>query len=200
MAGRQLTAFEHILLGLICLAPSSGYDLKLIFAATPMGVYQPSSGTLYPALRRLELQGLIRVQAPIGQNGESARHRRVYEPTQTGLAAHLGWLRTPVEPATVPRDLGLHLMRFVMMEHLLPRQEVLGFLRSLADALAAFTGQLERYMAAADLGARHPRLALGHGLAVHRASLRWAEETIAALSTALDPSSGGPEGSQAPVR
>src|SRR5215831_3906448 len=156
MTGRQLTVFEHILLGLVCTAPSSGYDLKRIFAATPMGVYQPSSGALYPALRRLELRALVQAQAPSGPGGQSARHRRVYEPTQTGRAAHASWLRAPVEPATVPRDLGLHLMRFVMMEHLLPRQEVLGFLRSLADALAAFTGQLERYMAAADLGARHP--------------------------------------------
>ena len=57
MTGRQLTTFEHILLGLICLSPSSGYDLKRIFAATPMGIYQPSSGALYPALRRLEQRG-----------------------------------------------------------------------------------------------------------------------------------------------
>jgi DNA-binding PadR family transcriptional regulator len=47
MTGRQLTAFEHILLGLISTAPASGYDLKRIFAATPMGIYQPSSGTLH---------------------------------------------------------------------------------------------------------------------------------------------------------
>ena len=127
MTGRQLTAFEHILLGLICTAPSSGYDLKRIFAATPMGLYQPSSGTLYPALRRLEQKGLVKAQAPSGQDGQSARHRRVYEPTQTGQAVHLNWLRTQVESATVSRDLGLHLMRFVMMEHLLPPDEVLAF-------------------------------------------------------------------------
>jgi DNA-binding PadR family transcriptional regulator len=125
MTGRQLTPFEHILLGLICLAPSSGYDLKRIFAATPMGLYQPSSGALYPALRRLELRGLVQAQAPASRAGQPARHRRVYEPTQTGQAAHMAWLRTPVEPATVSRDLGLHLMRFVMMEHLLPLEEVL---------------------------------------------------------------------------
>ena len=182
MTGRQLTAFEHILLGLICAAPSSGYDLKRIFAATPMGLYQPSSGTLYPALRRLEQKGLVKAQAPSGQDGQSARHRRVYEPTQTGQAAHLNWLRTPVEPTTVSRDLGLHLMRFVMMEHLLPPEEVLNFLQSLADMLAALNAQLERYTAAADLPDRHPRLALDHGMAIHRASLRWAERTIAALS------------------
>jgi DNA-binding PadR family transcriptional regulator len=181
MAGRQLTPFEHILLGLICLTPSSGYDLKRIFAATPMGLYQPSSGALYPALRRLELKGLIQTQAPANERGQSARHRRVYERTQTGQAAHLNWLRTPVEPATVSRDLGLHLMRFVMMEHLLSPDEVLVFLQSLAGALAALTTQLEQYSGVTGLTDRHPRLAIDHGLAVHRASLRWAEHTIEAL-------------------
>jgi PadR family transcriptional regulator AphA len=183
MGGRQLTPFEHILLGLICLEPSSGYDLKRIFAATPMGIYQPSSGALYPALRRLELRGLVEVQAPARQEARSARHRRVYELAKTGRAVHMSWLRTPVAPATVSYDLGLHLMRFVMMEHLLPPDEVLTFLQNLADALAALTAQLEQYAAGeADPTNRHPRLALDHGLEVHRASLRWAEHTIAAFS------------------
>ncbi|MBV9205284.1 MAG: PadR family transcriptional regulator [Actinobacteria bacterium] len=190
MAGRQLTSFEHILLGRICLAPSSGYDLKRIFAVTPMGVYQPSSGALYPALRRLELKGLVQAQAPADRAGQSARHRRVYEPTQTGRAAHASWLRTPVDPATVSRDLGLHLMRFVMMEHLLPRDEVLGFLQDLTDALAAFTAELEHYTATADLSGRHPRLALDHGISVHRASLHWAQRTIAELAAAPAPDDG----------
>jgi PadR family transcriptional regulator, regulatory protein AphA len=184
MAGNQLTSFEDILLGMICTEPSSGYDLKRIFAVTPMGVYQPSSGALYPALRRLEQKGLVRAQAPADPAGQSARHRRVYEPTGTGRAAHASWLRTPVDPATVSRDLGLHVMRFVMMEHLLPREEVLRFLQHLTDALAAFTAGLERYAAAADPGDLHPRLALDHGLAVHRASLQWGRNAIAALSAA----------------
>lgn len=187
MAGQQLTSFEHILLGMICVAPSSGYDLKRIFAVTPMGIYQPSSGALYPALRRLEQKGLARAQVPSGQAGRSARHRRVYEPTHTGRAAHASWLRTPVDPATVSRDLGLHLMRFVMMEHLLPRDEVLRFLQNLTDALAALTAGLEQYTAVTDLSDRHPRLALDHGLAVHRASLQWAQHTMRALSAAPTP-------------
>ena len=187
MAGRHLTPFEHILLGMICLAPASGYDLKRIFAVTPMGLYQPSSGALYPALRRLELKGLIQTQAPAEGRGQSARHRHVYEPTQTGRAAHMTWLRTPIEPATASRDLGLHLMRFVMMEHLLLPAEVLAFLRNLADELGAFTTQLEQYAAAADLDNSHARLALDHGLAVHRASLQWAERTLAALSATPPP-------------
>jgi DNA-binding PadR family transcriptional regulator len=46
----RLTDFEQVLLGLICMGPSSGYDLKRAFSTTPLGVYQPSSGALYPAL------------------------------------------------------------------------------------------------------------------------------------------------------
>ena len=182
MAGPQLTPFEHILIGLVCMSPASGYDLKRIFAATPMAIYQPSSGSLYPALRRLEAKGLVKAAAG---NGESSRHRRVYEPTQAGRAAHATWLRTPVEVSTVARDLGLHLMRFVMMEHASSREEVLSFLDDLKDALAAFTSGLERYVAAtAQLDERHPSLALDHGLAVHRASLRWTRHAIAAVRAA----------------
>jgi DNA-binding PadR family transcriptional regulator len=180
MAGHQLTSFEQVLLGLICLSPSSGYDLKRVFATTPMGVYQPSSGALYPALRRLEAKGLVRVQPP-DQDGGSGRQRRVYEPAGAGRAAHLVWLRTPVEPATVSRDLGLHLMRFVMMEHVFPREEVLSFLGDLEKGLAALTADLERYAVIAPFDDRHPRLALDHGVAVHRASLQWAEHAIAVL-------------------
>jgi DNA-binding PadR family transcriptional regulator len=184
MSGRQLTAFEHILLGLICMSPSSGYDLKRILATTPVGIYQPSSGTLYPALRRLEQKGQVRAQPPASAPGAPARHRRVYEPTPAGRAAHVSWLRAPIEPGTVARDLGLHLMRFVMMEHLFPREEVLKFLEDLTGALAGFTTRLEQYAQAADLPGRHPQLALGHGLAVHHASLQWARRAGATLADA----------------
>jgi DNA-binding PadR family transcriptional regulator len=184
MADVQLTAFEHILLGLICLAPSSGYDLKRRFAASPLGVYQPSSGALYPALGRLARKGLVRARAVGDRGGQQARPRHVHEPTELGVAVHMSWLRAPVRPGTVGRDLGLHLMRFVMMEHVLPTDQVTSFLRDLADALAAFTADLQQHAEATGQGSGHPRLALDHGLAVYRASLDWTERTIAALSAA----------------
>lgn len=59
MAVRQLTEFEQVLLGMIAGEPSTGYHLKQEFATTPLGIYQPSSGALYPALRRLERRGLL---------------------------------------------------------------------------------------------------------------------------------------------
>ncbi len=49
--------------------------------------------------------------------------------------------------------------------------------------------KLEHYTAAADLSDRHSRLSLDHGLAVHRASLQWAGNTVEALSAAPAPAS-----------
>jgi DNA-binding PadR family transcriptional regulator len=192
MAADQLTSFEQLLLGLLCMSPASGYDLKRTFATTPAGVYQPSSGALYPALRRLEARALIQAKPPDSAT-RSARRRRVYEPTEAGRTVHLAWLRTPVEPATVARDLGLHLMRFVMMEPVFSPDDVLSFLSSLKDALTASLAQLERYVAApAQPFGRHPRLALDHGLAIHRATLRWTKDTMAALRSPGQPSAGKP--------
>jgi DNA-binding PadR family transcriptional regulator len=184
VAGRRLTDFEQVLLGLIAAAPSTGYDLKQQFAITPLGVYQPSSGALYPALRRLELRGLLRAERgePVGDG--RARRRFVYRITEQGRATHAAWVREPVNPATVAAELPMHLMRFVMMERLLSRAEVLGFLASLRDALAAFLEQVESYAAGAALEHErgHPALAVDHGISMYAASLAWTKRTINTLA------------------
>jgi DNA-binding PadR family transcriptional regulator len=178
---RPLTDFEHILLGLICRADASGYELKRRLAATPLGVYQPSSGALYPALRRLQQRGLVNARSST-EHDTSRRPRQILRATTQGRAEHLDWIQAPIDPRTVSHALGLHLMRFVMMEPLLPAEEILAFLRSLHDALSHFIAQLEHYIATADLPGRHPGLALDHGIAVHRASLEWVDRTISELA------------------
>jgi DNA-binding PadR family transcriptional regulator len=182
VTGRALTDFEQILLGNVILyEPSSGYDLKKLFTSTPAAVYQPSPGALYPALRRLQQRDLIRVEADVSPGG---RPRRLFYATEAGQREHTRWVGLPVRPDTVGRDLSLHLMRFVMMEQRLPRADVLVFLHSLADALAAFVKNMQDFIAAAgrDLAGVHPLLALRHGVEVHQASLDWARSAIAELS------------------
>jgi DNA-binding PadR family transcriptional regulator len=187
MTERSLTDFEQVLLGLIVDEPSSGYALKTFLSTTPASVYQPSSGALYPALKRLEQYGLLRSGPDVAVG---RRKRRIYHATTAGIAAHIAWVRQPVRPATVAQDLGLHLMRFVFLGGLLPKDEVLVFLGSLADALDALVGDLERFAAAAAAGSAtvagegaYPALALEHGIAVHRASLAWARRTRRELAS-----------------
>jgi DNA-binding PadR family transcriptional regulator len=181
MPRSQLTSFEHVLLSMIFAQPSSGYDLKRRFATTPMGVYEPSSGALYPALERLERRGLLRSEAL--QPAAGGRPRRVYSLTADGRQAHLEWIREPVRPQTVAQDLGMHLLRFVMMGDVLPPNEVLVFLASLRAALAGFVTGLEQASANPDVAENlAARLAVEHGLAVHRASLAWTGQAISTLA------------------
>lgn len=175
---QALTDFEHILLGLVALRPQSGYELKRLLTTTPASVYEPSSGTLYPALRRLERRGLLAAEtAP----SAGRRTKRSYRVTAAGRRRHEEWLRRPVEPTTVGRDLGTHLMRFVLAEPVLSTAEVMVWLRGLAGALEDFVSGVEAYLATTPPPGRHPSLALRHGIAVHRASLEWVRETLEAL-------------------
>jgi DNA-binding PadR family transcriptional regulator len=181
MPRSRLTGFEHVLLGMIFTHPSTGYDLKRRFATTPLGVYQPSSGALYPALDRLERRGLLRSEGLRPADG--GRPRRLYHLTEEGRQAHLDWLREPVVPETVGQDLGLHLLRFAMMAPVLSEEAVREFLVSLRAALAGFVAALERQVDAMDTdGNPYAALAVEHGLAVHRASLTWAERAITRLA------------------
>jgi DNA-binding PadR family transcriptional regulator len=179
-AGRPLTDFEQVLLGVIAAGPQSGYGLKKMFNASPAGVYQPSPGALYPALRRLEGRGLLRAESKVSSG---RRALRLYHVTQAGRSAHLDWLRHPVAAATVATDLGLHLMRFALMEQQLGREAVLAFLNDLASALDSFVSGVERYLASGALSSRrNAELAVEHGIAVHRASLEWTRSALAELA------------------
>jgi len=180
---RGLTEFEHILIGLLAQSPRSGYDLKRYFASTPAVVYEPSSGALYPALRRLEKRGLLRSELAVSSG---RRQQRRYLATEAGRAAHRRWLRQPVDPVTVGRDLGTHLMRFVMAERELTAEETLAFLRDLGRALDAFIAAIEAFRRDVPLDGRHPALALEHGLAVHQASLQWVRDASARLALAAN--------------
>jgi hypothetical protein len=93
------------------------------------------------------------------------------------------WLRQPVVPATVGADLGLHLMRFALMEDHLPRAAVRAFLKDLENALDTFVTAMDHYLASDAQASRpHAELAIQHGIAVHRASQEWTRSALAALS------------------
>lgn len=178
-AGRPLTDFEQVLLGVIASEPRSGYGLKKMFSSSPASVYQPSPGALYPALRRLEERGLLHAEKQVSSG---QRALRLYQLTDAGLAVFLEWLRTPVVPETVGAELGQHLMRFSLMEGYLERAEVIAFLADLGGALDGFVRGMEQFVALRQGVLReHALLAVEHGIVIHRASLEWVRSAMAAL-------------------
>jgi len=61
--------------------PSSGYDLRNFFSTSSMKTYSDSPGAIYPALQRLEKQGLIR--GAVGE-GAGLRRRWIFRLTPLG--------------------------------------------------------------------------------------------------------------------
>ena len=82
------TAVTWAVLGLVALAPKSGYDVKRIIDRSVRHFWAASYGQIYPELRRLEEAAWIEGDdAPRG-----ARSRRVYRITPEGRRALREWL------------------------------------------------------------------------------------------------------------
>ena len=63
--------------------PAHGYAILARLRERSSGAFDLAEGTIYPALHRLERDGLLRS----AWSSESGRRRRVYELTPTGHAA-----------------------------------------------------------------------------------------------------------------
>src|SRR5215472_1623670 len=109
MKRSDIPVLGYALLGLIDLKPSSGYDLRKIFAETAMGNYSSSPGAIYPALERLESQKLIR---GVVEDSTGLRRRRLYHITTAGTAELKQWLSKPIEQNDVMRGANELMLRF----------------------------------------------------------------------------------------
>jgi len=176
MKRADIAVLGYALLGLIDLKPSSGYDLRKIFAETAMGNYSSSPGAIYPALERLESQKLIR---GVVESSAGLRRRRLYRITAAGATQLKQWLSKPVEQADVMRGAQELMLRFSFMEHALGADATIKFLREFQSALKTYLSGLESY--ARDNGKQMPlsgRLALESGVRGYRGMYEWTAYAI----------------------
>lgn len=85
---------RHAILGLLDLAPQSGYDLGRAFERSVAHFWHADQSQIYRTLDRLEADGAITTRT-IPQQGRP--DRRVHALTETGRAELAGWLRAPLE-------------------------------------------------------------------------------------------------------
>ena len=121
-------ASEHVILGVISFTPCSGYDMKAEFEKGGAGALSALSfGSIYPRLRQLEEEGLVKVQ----QEEHKGRRRKVYEMTARGWQALGEWLEQPSDyPRPLRDELLLKMLfwgpaaadRTVLIEHLQERR------------------------------------------------------------------------------
>ncbi|HEY0785474.1 MAG TPA: PadR family transcriptional regulator [Acidobacteriaceae bacterium] len=176
MAQANTTLLGRALLGLLHQKPAAGYDLRKLFAETPMGGFSDSPGSIYPALRRLEEKRLLRGHL---QPSSGLRRRRLLSLTPAGERELRSWLDAPLETVDIVARMKEVMLRFAFLDSVLGAEATLRFLHTLHALLAAYHPELKHYLRRH--GALMPlsaRLALESGIAGYAAQLAWAAHAL----------------------
>ena len=162
----------------------SGYDIRGFLEGTIAHFWSESYGQIYPTLKALEAEGLVRGR----DDDASGRGRRVYRLTEAGLAELRGWLAEPPAPDVPRYEISLKLLFGDQLSLADARSHLRAHRRRHAEQLAGYRAHeaelLDRFQDA-------PRLP--YWLAVLRGGIRyaemvvdWCDETLASLD-GLDP-------------
>jgi DNA-binding PadR family transcriptional regulator len=172
----------YALLGLLHERPGSGYALRRMFAASPIGTFSDSPGAIYPALRKLERQRLVRGRV---QRSAGLRQKVIFRLTPRGRAALEEWLQRPLTRADVVRGMDGVMLRFAFTDGVFGPAASIRLLRSLAAELHAYVPELHAYFN--EHGAAMPlsgRLALESGIRSYEGLSRWAGDALRAYAAA----------------
>jgi|SRR5579862_4576022 len=171
------TFLGYALLGLLEQNPCSGYDLRKVFALTPMMAFSDSPGAIYPALRRLEHGGWIRGWV---ENRAGLRRRKVFRPTPAGTEALKSWLGRPISRDDVIRGLDGLMLRFAFLDLVLGKESAVQFLKQLNKELRSHVPTLREFLRTrANDMPLSGRLALESGILGYEAQLEWTNQALA---------------------
>ena len=132
----DLMDVQSVLLGFLMKKSMTGYDLKKAFSISFSFFSGLSYGSIYPALKKMEQQGLISKHLEI-QDG--APNRKVYTVTEDGKRAFLDALRSPLA-FELPKS--NFLMRLFFFAHLSP-EERRAFVSQHLNSIQQLSVQLE---------------------------------------------------------
>ncbi|MEX0873784.1 MAG: PadR family transcriptional regulator [Actinomycetota bacterium] len=172
---RALPATSYAVLGMISLAPMSGYELALRVDRTIANFWQISKSQVYGELSRLEELGLV-----LGTDVEQSRRpdKRTYEVTASGSEALDEWL---VGPGHGSRRLRSGLLLKVFFAHRMTQErfsELLVGYRAEAEAERDHLAPIVESLAGSS-DAYFTRATALYGLRQAEASLAWIGEVEA---------------------
>jgi len=179
MRAPPLTPTGRVILGMIALGSQTGYDIKQLVDHSTRHFWAASYGQIYPELRRLEEQGLVRGQS----DPRGGRARTVYELTPAGEAALDGWLEPAPDPMFEVRDEGMLKLFF---SDIGTSEQRIDNLRAMRDAHRRTLAQLEELAAKASHMGTGPGMTLELGLGLHRWIVDWCEEAERRLQAEAD--------------
>jgi DNA-binding PadR family transcriptional regulator len=177
MARESRTPFVILgILGMLEGKPLSGYDIKHIIDGTISHFWAESYGQIYPVLKRLAAEKLIRPRT-IG-NG---RKKIVYAITAKGEAQLAAWLQPTPEDTPIRDELVLKLFFGsktdlpVLVRHLQARRDRA---KAMADQYSAWLPMIETQK---ETYTPFQLMTLRGGIALSKAFVEWADESLATL-------------------
>ncbi len=181
MAKRSSSGME-VLLGLLTIAPMSGYDLGLTIRASVGHIWNESYGQIYPNLKKLAADGSVTAKT---ERQKGKPDRTIYSITKKGRERLAKWLAVPPQPE-IPRN---ELLLKLFFGTQVPADVLIGYVESMVEGEGAVLRELTR-IEHEDIaqnqhypGAPYWKMAARFGQLELKAHLRWAEETLAELRT-----------------
>jgi len=182
-----LSTLSLAILGVIHQQAQTGYDIRKMFATTPLGHFSNSPGAIYPALRRLEDAGWVRGR--MGK-GKTRRQRVIHEITARGLQKLKDHLSKPVTQGDVMWHMDDLMLRFAFMDQTVGCESTLRFLREFTKQLDAHVAELRGYFESVrDSMPMCGRLAMEQGIESYEMNARWARRATEELQHNIE--SGG---------
>jgi DNA-binding PadR family transcriptional regulator len=171
----KTTAVTPVILGLLSLGARSGYDIKTVVDRSTRFFWAASYGQIYPELRRLEDEGLIKGE----DTSNGARGRRVYELTDAGRAALEQWLLG----RTLTMELRDESLLRLFFADNLPREQALSLLEGRRRGHEEFLAVLRAIEARPGDDPEFVNLVLQWGIAFNEWGAQWCQEQLKRLQS-----------------
>ncbi|AIQ13004.1 PadR family transcriptional regulator [Paenibacillus durus] len=116
---------ENIMLGFLMYGEMSGYDLKQRMLKSTSNFFDASFGTIYTALKRMEVKGAICSREVV----DGGKYKKLYSITEYGKSDFTNWLEQPVDFTRTKPD---HLIK-VFFFGFLPKEKAISNLKAFIE-------------------------------------------------------------------
>ena len=183
---------RYLILGLLSEQPISGYQIKKIVEKRFSFFWSESYGQIYPELKRLEKEEMIKVHKEDLCENAAHKERKKYAITDIGILKLQKWLKMPVEKEMTRYEI---LLKLYFSNHVLPEtmiQHIREFQINHRNQLELFKKFEEDLKKSSDVHDNHSEvlMVLQFGKKVWNAYDEWCVETIELLEKSKKGSSG----------
>lgn len=166
---RKLSHLAYIALGVVAeRQPCSGYTVMKDFQSSSSTYFSGSAGAIYPLMRRLEEDGLTKVE----RSKAGSRTRRVYTITEKGRQALEAWLSSPIPDDEVAFLVDLLRTRVLFFERL-SKQQRRKFVKDCREQLRARIARNSKKVVDGDGLTAYERVTLQSVLMIDETRLKW---------------------------